>query len=403
MSGSVAQLGAVVVAAGTSSRMHGIDKQVALLRGSPVISHSLRVFQDSELVGPIVLVMSADNLKQANEAVCTEGFSKIVATVIGGSRRRDSVKIGLDTLAAQPGGAPHFVAVHDGARPFVDLEMLERGLAAAKKTGAAVAAIPVKDTIKIAPHRLITETPDRAGIWTAQTPQIFRFDVLKIAHEITTADVPDDASVVESVGGLVGIFDGSEDNLKITTSEDLELAGLIFDRRFGGTFGTRVVPATSRCGIGFDSHRLINGGPLRLGGIDVEFDKRLEGHSDGDVLLHSIASAILGASGLGDLGGRFPSSEDRYIDYDSEGFITESAQAALQAGWLVEHVDATIIAQRPRLAAEVTRMSERISKILGLNKATINIKITSTDRVGAIGSGEGIAAQCVATLIPVNV
>ncbi|MEC9293817.1 MAG: 2-C-methyl-D-erythritol 2,4-cyclodiphosphate synthase, partial [Chloroflexota bacterium] len=161
-------------------------------------------------------------------------------------------------------------------------------------------------------------------------------------------------------------------------------------------------PPGSIFGIGFDGHRLVVGGPLRLGGIDIEFDYHLDGHSDGDVLLHSIASAILGAANLGDLGGQFPSSEERYINFDSSKFIVESARKALLDGWLVEHVDATIIAQRPKLAAEALSMAARIGEIDGLENSTINIKITSTDSVGWIGDGEGIAAQAIATLIPIK-
>ncbi len=396
------RLGVVVVAAGRSSRMGGIDKQVATLGGETVISHSLRVFDSCGDVGSIVLVMSAENLDEGKAAVEVGGFSKVVGVVAGGERRQDSVKIGLDLLGEQPGGSPEFVAVHDGARPFIEAEMIARGLLTAQKIGAGIAAVPVKDTIKTAPHRVVTGTPDRSGMWAVQTPQIFRFDVLKTAHEMTSEDVTDDASMVESVGGLVAIFDGSNDNIKITTPEDMQLAALIFERRSGSSSGGGVPETGSRFGIGFDGHGLIAGGPLRIGGIDIEFDQHLDGHSDGDVLFHSIASAILGAAGLGDLGGRFPSSDERYAGFDSAQFIAESARLAAEAGWLVDHVDATVIAQRPRLAAEVPKMAALIGAISGLEDSSINVKITSTDHVGALGAGEGIAAQAVATLIPLS-
>jgi 2-C-methyl-D-erythritol 4-phosphate cytidylyltransferase/2-C-methyl-D-erythritol 2,4-cyclodiphosphate synthase len=396
-------LGVVIVAAGRSSRMGGVDKQVALLGGEAVIAHSLRVFEEMDVVGSIVLVMSAENLHEGKGVVEAGGFSKVVGVVAGGERRQDSVKIGLDLLAGGEDGAPEFVAVHDGARPFIDSEMVERGLTVAQKIGAAIAAVPVKDTIKMAPHRVVTETPDRDGMWAVQTPQMFRFDVLKTAHEMTSDDVTDDASMVESVGGLVAVFEGSNDNIKLTTPEDMELAALIYERRKGGSVsGSGAVDVVgSRFGIGFDGHGLVDGGPLRLGGIDVEFDQRLDGHSDGDVLFHAIASAILGAAGLGDLGGRFPSSDERYAGFDSAQFIAESARLAGEAGWLVSHVDATVIAQRPRLASEAPKMAVQIGSIKGLESSTINVKITSTDHVGAIGAGEGIAAQAVVTLVPV--
>jgi len=209
--------------------------------------------------------------------------------------------------------------------------------------------------------------------------------------------------MVESVGGLVAIFEGSNDNIKITTTEDLELAALIFDRRGGSHETAGGGPVTgSRFGIGFDGHSFTSGGPMRLGGVDIEFDERLDGHSDGDVLLHSIASAILGAASLGDLGGRFPSSDERYANFNSARFIAEPARLAREIGWLVDHVDATIIAQKPRLAAETPKMVAQIKAIPGLENSSINVKITSTDHVGAIGAGEGIAAQAIATLTPIT-
>jgi 2-C-methyl-D-erythritol 4-phosphate cytidylyltransferase/2-C-methyl-D-erythritol 2,4-cyclodiphosphate synthase len=343
-------------------------------------------------------------LEAGKSAVEAGGFSKVVGVVAGGERRQDSVKIGLDLIAAQLGGAPEFVAIHDGARPFIDDEMVTRGLATAQKIGAAIAAVPVKDTIKVAPHRVVTDTPDRSGMWAVQTPQIFRFDVLKTAHEMTDEDVTDDASMVELVGGMVAVFTGSNDNIKLTTPEDLELASLIHSRRAGDLESASggIDVSGSRFGIGFDGHGLVDGGPLRLGGIDIEFDQRLDGHSDGDVLFHALASAILGAAGLGDLGGRFPSSDERYAGFDSTRFIAESARLAREAGWLVSHLDATVIAQRPRLASSAPKMAAKIGEIDGLENISVNVKVTSTDHVGAIGAGEGIAAQAVATLIPAS-
>jgi len=402
MTSETDQLGVVIVAAGQSSRMGGVDKQVALLGGEAIISHSLRVFETFDGVDSVVLVMSAENIEDGRTAVEAGNFTKVVEVVVGGARRQDSVKIGLDVLAGHSANIPEFIAVHDGARPFIDHEILERGVMTARKIGAAIAAVPVKDTIKVAPHRVVTETPDRTGMWVVQTPQIFRYDVLSTALEMTTDDVTDDASMVEKAGGLVAIFNGSNDNIKITTPEDLELATLIYERRTGSTRSGISDTARSRFGIGFDGHALVDGGPLRLGGIDIEFEQRLDGHSDGDVLFHAIASAILGAAGMGDLGGRFPSSDERYARFDSAQFIAESARLVLEAGWLVDHVDATIIAQRPRLSSEAPNMEEKIGTIDGLVNTDINVKITSTDHVGAIGAGEGIAAQAIATLIPAS-
>ena len=402
MSNAVNGLGVIVVAAGRSSRMGGVDKQLLRLGGIPVILHSLRAFESFSSTSSIVLVMSEDNFAAGINVVEESGLSKIVDVVVGGERRQDSVKIGLDVLASHVNEIPEFVAVHDGARPFVDHELIERGMSTARAIGAGIAAVPVKDTIKVAPHKIITDTLDRSELWAIQTPQIFRYDVLNTAHDVVRDDVTDDASMVESSGGIVATFSGSDENIKITTPEDLHLASLILEQRLGQSSLSGSGPSGSIFGIGFDGHRLVVGGPLRLGGVDIDFGYHLDGHSDGDVLLHSIASAILGAANLGDLGGQFPSSDERYINFDSTKFIAESARKALLDGWLVEHVDATIIAQRPKLAAEALSMAAKIGEIDGLDNSTINIKITSTDSVGSIGDGEGIAAQAIATLIPIK-
>ena len=402
MSNAVNRLGVIVVAAGRSSRMGGVDKQLLRLGGIPVILHSLRAFESFSSTSSIVLVMSEDNFAAGINVVEESGLSKIVDVVVGGERRQDSVKIGLDVLASNVNEIPEFVAVHDGARPFVDHELIERGMSTARAIGAGIAAVPVKDTIKVAPHKIITDTLDRSELWAIQTPQIFRYDVLNTAHDVVRDDVTDDASMVESSGGIVATFSGSDENIKITTPEDLHLASLILEQRLGQSNLSGSGPSGSIFGIGFDGHRLVVGGPLRLGGVDIDFVYHLDGHSDGDVLLHSIASAILGAANLGDLGGQFPSSDERYINFDSTKFIAESARKALLDGWLVEHVDATIIAQRPKLAAEALSMAAKIGEIDGLDNSTINIKITSTDSVGSIGAGDGIAAQAIATLIPIK-
>ena len=402
MSNAVNCLGVIIVAAGRSSRMGGVDKQLLQLGGIPVILHSLRVFESFSNTSSIVLVMSEHNLDAGISVVDQSGLSKIVDVVVGGERRQDSVKIGLDALASHAKEIPEFVAVHDGARPFVNHELIERGMSTARAIGTGVAAVQVKDTIKVAPHKIITDTLDRSELWAIQTPQIFRYDVLKTAHHVVRDDVTDDATMVEYSGGIVATFSGSDENIKITTPEDLHLANLILHQRLGQSNLSGSGPKGSAFGIGFDGHRLIAGGPLRLGGVDIEFDYHLDGHSDGDVLLHSIASAILGAANLGDLGGQFPSSDERYINFDSAKFIAESARKALSDGWMVGHVDATIIAQRPKLAAEALKMAARIGEIDGLENSTINIKITSTDSVGSIGDGEGIAAQAIATLIPIK-
>lgn len=402
--------------------MGGVDKVFADLHGRPVLAWSLGVFNAMPEVAAIALVLSVSSLDKGRALVGEAGFRKVAATLPGGARRQDSVKAGLDALISS-GVHVGLVAIHDGARPFADALMVRRGLTAVRATGAAVAAVPVKDTIKAAgPDRMVTETPDRKTLWAVQTPQLFRAALIHDAHQRVTHDVTDDASMVEMIGGTVTLFDGHAENIKITTPDDLLLAGLIAARQAGepGTLGQGGVaaPAASpvgsiltskgastsdtgaavRFGTGFDGHKLAPSGPLRLGGVDVPFEMHLAGHSDGDVLLHAVASALLGAAGLGDLGRYFPSSDPVIKGIDSRVLLGRVAAMVRACGWLPEYVDATIIAQRPRLADHLEQMAAAISEDAGLAPASVNVKVTSTDGVGAIGEGQGIAAQAIATV-----
>lgn len=394
MSEEFGKVGVVVVAAGTSSRMNGTDKQVADLRGWPVFIHCLRMFESCDRINFVSVVLSETNFEIGRRSIEQSGLSKVVATLVGGSRRQDSVRLGIEALDSISDGVD-WIAVHDGARPFVDEEMVHRGLVAALTTGASVAAVRVKDTIKdVGAGGVVVSTPDRSRLWAVQTPQIFRADLLRKAHSSVTEDVTDDASMVERVGGKVTVFEGDYDNIKITTPGDLTLAETISDRRSGQPTDQ----TNRRWGIGFDGHRLIQGGPLKLGNVEIEFDHRLEGHSDGDALLHAVSSAFLGAAGLGDMGSNFPSSDQSLKGIDSAELLKRALVKMNESGWVAERLDATIIAQRPRLSGHVAAIRDRIAAITSLEPSAVNIKVTSTDHVGAIGEGQGIAAQAVATI-----
>ncbi len=386
-------VGAVLLAAGSSSRMDGVDKQLLKLRGMPVFMHSLRILEHSAHIDSICVVFSQSNFDEGKQALTNASISKVTATVVGGARRQDSVKFGVEALLAS-GPEPQWLVIHDAARPFVDEPMIERGLIAARETGASVTAMPLKDTVKQIAGQTVVATPDRDHLRVIQTPQVFRASTLIGAYSTVISDVTDDASMVEQNGGTVTVFDGGYDNIKITTPDDLAIAETIFDRRNGQPTGQSAL----RWGIGFDGHSLVDGGPLRLGGVDIEFDRRLEGHSDGDVLLHAINSALLGAAGLGDMGSNFPSSDASLTGIDSADLLTRSLKKMHENGWEPEHLDATIIAQQPRLSGHVESITHRIAEVVGLDETSVNIKVTSTDHVGAIGEGRGIAAQAVATI-----
>ena len=211
------RVGAIVVAAGSSRRMESVDKTLVPLLGRSLFLHSLQEFNDSALVAKIVLVVSERNAYRCRQLVARNGFHKVISICVGGERRQDSVRRGLRLL-----GETDWIIVHDGARPCVDGAMIETGLREARETGAAVAAVPVKDTIKaVGPGRVVTETLDREGLWLIQTPQVFRTDLLVAAHEEVSEDVTDDASMVERCGHSVKVFMGSYDNVKVTVPEDV--------------------------------------------------------------------------------------------------------------------------------------------------------------------------------------
>jgi 2-C-methyl-D-erythritol 4-phosphate cytidylyltransferase/2-C-methyl-D-erythritol 2,4-cyclodiphosphate synthase len=371
------------------------DKMLLEMAGWPVLQYSLETFQHSDRVCAIVVVASDANRAAIIDLVSRSGCDKVLAVISGGTRRQDSTANGVDRLMAEDGSGIKYVLVHDGARPFVNEAMIERGLTAAAEHGAAVPALPVSDTIKsVGGDGTVEQTLDRSRLRAIQTPQVFRVDVLSPALR-HTEDVTDDAALVELVGGTVGLFDGNPDNIKLTTPDDIERAEAILARRNVDGAG-----ATNRWGTGFDGHALVSGGPLRLGGVNIEYDRHLEGHSDGDVLLHAIASAVLGAAGLGDLGSNFPSGDPTYAGIDSRELLQRAGSMAGDAGWEVCYLDATIIAQQPKLAPYVNRIKDSIAETLSIPFESVNIKITSTDHVGAIGAGEGIAAQAITTVRP---
>ena len=225
-----ATVGAIIVAAGESRRMAGVDKTFVSLMGGPLISYSLKALHDSPQVDDIVLVLPRNSVELGRELVDATGWQKVKDVCLGGQRRQDSVRHGLERLPDSD-----WIIVQDGARPFIDGDMIARGLAEARDTGAAVAAVPIKDTIKSADGNLIvTETIPRDKLWAVQTPQVFRRDLLAEAHQRVTEEVTDDASMVERIGGRVRLFMGSYGNIKVTTSEDLPIAEVILRSRVSG-------------------------------------------------------------------------------------------------------------------------------------------------------------------------
>jgi 2-C-methyl-D-erythritol 4-phosphate cytidylyltransferase/2-C-methyl-D-erythritol 2,4-cyclodiphosphate synthase len=381
---------AILVAAGTGERMGaGRPKAFLPLAGQPMLLRAAAAFQAAPSVEAIVAVVPRSEIDSARALLAT--LPKLASVVAGGSRRQDSVGEGLKQVPADFDGV---VLVHDAARPLVDVSTIEAVCAAARESGAAVPVLALVDTVKRVREGTVKETLDRRELAAAQTPQGFRRDLLARAYaeaERSGAVLTDEAMAVERLGHAVRAVAGTARNRKITTPEDLRWAeDLLTDEDRRGTGHTRI-------GTGFDAHRLVAGLPLMLGGVRVEHTKGLEGHSDGDCLVHAVCDALLGAAGAGDLGSRYPSQDPRWKDASSMVFLAEAAREVSERGYVVENVDATVIAQEPRLAPYTDRMRMRLSDGLRVPPDAVSVKAKSTDGLGSYGRGEGIAA--LATLL----
>ncbi len=220
------KIGAVIVAAGSSQRMGGVDKVFALLNGKSVLSRVIEIFQRCSSIHQIVIVLSQQNLEVGKELVAKQGWPKVTDVCPGGERRQDSVLAGLNRLSHCD-----WVVIHDGARPLVTMDLIEQGLEEATETGAAIAAVPVSDTIKVAGDDLLVQgTPPRQNLWSVQTPQVFRFDIIAEAYRQAKYEVTDDARLVEQLGYKVKLYMGSYDNIKITTPDDLTIAQVLCEK-----------------------------------------------------------------------------------------------------------------------------------------------------------------------------
>jgi 2-C-methyl-D-erythritol 4-phosphate cytidylyltransferase/2-C-methyl-D-erythritol 2,4-cyclodiphosphate synthase len=323
---------------------------------------------------------------------------KLLEPVAGGPERQDSVRLGLESLS---GLAPERVLIHDAARPHVSAAVIGRALAALEAHAGAVVAVPVSDTLKRAgADRLVLGTVERGGLWRAQTPQAFRFAAILAAHRRAAGGPPltDDAAVAEAAGLDVLLVDGEERNLKITTPEDFRRAALLMedDMGAGGAVASGYEP---RSGIGFDVHRFGPGDHVMLCGLRVPHAFGVIAHSDGDVGLHALVDALLGALGAGDIGSYFPPSDPRWRHADSAIFVGHAAGLVRARGARVVNADLTLLCERPRIGPHRAAMVARVAELLGIAAERVSVKATTTERLGFTGRGEGLAAQAIATLL----
>jgi len=380
--------GVIIPAAGTGSRMNSDrPKQFLDLAGQPVLVHTLRAFLDSPLVHVLALPVSraatATVHRLIDDHFCQAEAERIIITR-GGATRQESVRAGLQALPPEV----DLVLVHDAARPLVSPDLIDDCIAEIRNTGAAIAALPVHDTVKQVDSRgVIRKTVNRDDLVRAQTPQGARRDLLEQAFARAEKDGfsgTDEAALLERIGVAVTIVTGAETNLKITRPGDLQIARLLMEQK-----------KMQRIGHGFDAHRLVEGRPLILGGETIDHSLGLLGHSDADVVCHALIDAILGALALGDIGRHFPDSDERYKGADSLRLLEQTRVMAAKKGWRLTNGDLTVICQRPRLAPYLEAMRDNLARACRVESSALNIKATTTEKMGYPGRGEGIAAHAV--------
>jgi 2-C-methyl-D-erythritol 4-phosphate cytidylyltransferase/2-C-methyl-D-erythritol 2,4-cyclodiphosphate synthase len=378
---------AVVVAAGSGDRFGGsVPKQFQDLMGRSVLERSVRALADRPGVRGVVVVMAACDVRSPRGDLA-RSWPGVIDVVEGGATRSASVQRGV--LAA---GSARYLLVHDAARPVVTAQLVDAVIEATRTVGAAIPVQAVHDTVKRVDAGRITATVDRSRLTLAQTPQGFRADWFRDAisrAENRGAELTDEASALELAGYPVSAVAGDPENVKITTSVDLERARRALG---GGTMEFRV-------GNGFDIHRW--GGPDRrlvLGGVPFEGERGLLGHSDADVVLHAVMDAVLGAAALGDIGIHFPPEDPAFRDADSAALTRRVAQLVAAEGYTVVNLDITLLAESPKIRARNEEMRRSIAECLSIDPSRVGLKATTLEGLGALGRGEGAACQASALL-----
>ncbi len=380
----------IIAAAGQGKRMGAEGNKVFLpLAGKSILAHTIARFAACELIDEMVIVAARGEEDEVSEIARRESPKVPCKIVSGGLERQDSINNALAASSA----AAQIILVHDGARPLVSSECIEAVIRGARDFRAAVTAVPVKDTIKLAGEDLtVVKTPERSRLWAVHTPQGFEASLLRLAYQEAVKEgvrATDDASLVERMGVAVKLVGGSYENIKVTTPEDLRLAEALLKKK---------EEKLMRVGMGYDVHCLVEGRKLILGGEEIPYEKGLDGHSDADVLLHAVKDALLGAAALGDIGRHFPDTDQTYKGASSLKLLARVGEILAENGYRIGNIDATIIAQRPKLASYIPAMNRNIATVLSLPLSAVNVKATTTEGLGFAGKGEGIAANAVALI-----
>ena len=387
-----------IVAAGRGERAGQSSegpKQFRLIGGEPVLALTVKAFSSHPLIGPIAIAIHRDDM-----ALFTGAMGELASRVVpveGGYSRQESVLRALRRLGEFD---PEFVMIHDGVRPFIEKELIDRLGAAVERSSGALPGIPVSDTLKrVDADGYVIATEPRDGLNSAQTPQVFPFAPILEAHERAAIENPhgftDDAALAEWANIPTRIIDGSAENVKLTWAKDIERANRTLARHRG-------VPDI-RTGTGYDVHGFTVGDHVMLCGVRIPYERKLRGHSDADVGLHALTDALLATCGAGDIGTHFPPSDPKWNGVASEVFLRHAAGLIERKDGLILNADVTIVAEAPRIDPHRTEMAGAIRAVLGIEPDRISIKATTNERLGFVGRGEGIAAIATATVCYGNV
>jgi 2-C-methyl-D-erythritol 2,4-cyclodiphosphate synthase/2-C-methyl-D-erythritol 4-phosphate cytidylyltransferase len=374
----------------------GVPKQFLEIAGKPILLRTVEAIAELENVTQIVIALPPEHIARAESVLAGQSLRIRPECVAGGANRQASVKNGCARVHSNV----DVILVHDAVRPLCPREVMEQTLAAALEKGAAVPGLPAMETIqRVSGKGRVLRTPPREELYAIQTPQAFKAILLREALDRAEAEGflgTDESSVVRWAGHPVMVIPGSPDNIKITRPLDMEIARLLFLRRKESE--DRMNPPDIRIGQGIDYHKLVEGRRLILGGVEIPFEKGLEGHSDADALLHAICDALLGAAGLGDIGRHFPDTDPANRGRDSLYFLGEVGKKIETAGWAVGNIDATILLQRPKIAPHADKMRLNIAETLGVDIRDVSVKATTTEGMNAEGRGEGVSVQAVTLL-----
>ena len=382
---------AIIAAAGEGRRLGArVPKQLLDVGGRTILERSISAFVGHDRVDEVIVVLPPAMIAAPPlwlKPGPTSTPAAAVRIVPGGARRQDSVANAFDSVAADS----DVVLVHDAARPFVSADLISRAIDAAAQHGAAIVALPVRDTVKRVESRgasrVVAGTLPRETIYLAQTPQAFRREVLREAVALGRSglEATDEAMLAERAGHAVHVVDGDPANVKITTADDLEVA-------------RRASAAPARIGTGYDLHRLVEGRPLVIGGVTIPSATGALGHSDADVVCHAITDAVLGAAGAGNIGQRYPDTEAAWKDASSLDLLRDSVRHVRASGFAVENVDVSVVLERPKIAPHLAAIQAHVAAALGIEPARVSVKGKTNEGLDAIGRGEAIAAHAVALL-----